>query len=92
MERSENFKVNANSLNLSSSDLVSFNICNNISSVQLDDVYDFYDVYDVYDVSGVSNRGLIDDIFKVLNISIDNNDDKTDFIINIPFSTNEDVQ
>jgi hypothetical protein len=62
----------SDSLNFSSSDLISFNICQNSSFVQLNDARDTNDINEInetknaHDVSGMSNRRLInDDIFKV---------------------------
>jgi hypothetical protein len=88
--------MNADSLNLSSSNLSSFIILNSSSFVQLNDAYNAYNAYNAYDardahnahnthnnhnVSSVKNRGLIhDEIFKILNTNIDHNCENTDFL------------
>jgi hypothetical protein len=80
------------SFNFSSSDLTSFNIFNDSSFVQHNDMCDTNDTNDAYDTndvsnaSGMNNKALInDDIFKVSNNSIDNNCDNKNFFICINF-------
>jgi hypothetical protein len=79
----------ADSLNFSSFDLTSFNICNDSSFVKFNetnDAYNAYDADDAYDASYVSNRGLIHHyILKLFNNNIDNNCDNKDFFIHINF-------